>query len=144
MAAGATKSGCHGQVIVTDEGIRGLRDLTTDQIRHLVKASLREYSARFPRGRDIPLPEGVTLIRTTDLALATYWDMRGCPVVAIQPNQNPRAGRNQAAEFVLADYEGASGRLSLGFVSSEAAEFHSRMGILKKEAIRVRDLKDNG
>jgi hypothetical protein len=140
MAKGANQNRCHGKLSITDRGVRGLRDLTTDQLATLVQVALREYAMRFPGGREVPLPDGVKLITTTDLALATYWDMRGCPVVAVRPSQDPRAGRHQAAEFVHADYEGAANRLSLAFVSSEAAEFNGRMGTLKKEAIRVRDL----
>ena len=124
---------------VTEDGVRGLRDLTTDLLAVLVKASLREYSGRYPCGRDLPLPEGVELITTTDLAIATYWDMKGCPVIAIRRNADPRAGRHQGAEFVCADFNGASERVALAFVGSESAEYQARMGILKKEAIRVRD-----
>jgi hypothetical protein len=140
MATGANQTRCHGSLSITENGVRGLRDLAVDALAILVKAALREYSGRFPNGREMPMPEGVELIITTDLALATYLDLRGCPVVAIRPNTDPRAGRHQAAEFVCADYEGASSRISLAFISSEAAEYNTRMGTLKKEAIRVRDL----
>ena len=139
MALGANDDRCHGQVRISDGKVRGLRDITTDQLAVLVKMALREYAGRFPGGREVPLPDGVSVVTTTDLALATYWDMRGCPVIAVRRNQNPRATRNQAAEFVHADYDGASNRLALAFVSSESSEYQARMGILKKEAIRVRD-----
>jgi hypothetical protein len=126
---------------ITDDAVRGLRDLTTDQLAALAKAALREYAGRFPNARNVPLPNGVTLVTTTDLALATYWDMRGCPVVAVRPSTAPRAGRHQAAEFVHADYDGSSKRLALAFISSESADYNARMGTLKKEAIRVRDMR---
>lgn len=139
MADGASQSRCH-KLSITGESVRGLRDLATDQIKAVVKMSMREYAGRFPGGRDVPLPEGVKLLTTTDLALATYLDMNGCPVVVIRPNTDPRAGRHQASEFVIADHDGSANRISLAFVSSEPAKFNARMGILKKEAIRVRDM----
>lgn len=137
MSGGNGHSRC--PLRITDDSVRGLRDLTTTQLATLAKATLREYAGRFLGGREMPLPGGVKLVYTTDLALATYWDMHGCPVVGIRPNRSPRAGRNQAAEFVCADHENNSDRLALAFVSSESAGFNARMGTLKKEAIRVRD-----
>ena len=139
MADGASQSRCH-KLSITGDSVRGLRDLATDQIKALVKMSLREYAGRFSGGREVPLPEGVKLITTTDLAVATYLDLNGCPIVGIRPNKDPRAGRHQAAEFVIADHDGAADRVSLAFISSKPAEFNARMGILKKEAIRVRDM----
>lgn len=140
MGNGASQARCPASLTITENGVRGLRDLTPDLLSILVRAAMREFAGRFPNGREVPLPEGVNLITTTDLALATFWDLRGCPVVAIRPNTDPRAGRFQAAEFVCADYEGASNRIALAFISSEAAEYNTRMGVLKKEAIRVRDM----
>src|SRR4030043_940951 len=105
MVAGATKSGYQGQVTIVNENVRGLRDLTTDQLATLSRCALREYAARFPGGREVPLPEGVSLFTTTDLALAAYLDMRGVPVVGVRPSRDPRASVNQAAEFVCADYQ---------------------------------------
>jgi len=140
MANGANPARRGGDLQITENGVRGLRDLATDDLAILVKAAMREFAGRFPGGREVPLPEGVELIITTDLALATYLDLKGCPVVAIRPNTDPRAGRHQAAEFVCADFEGASARISLAFISSEAAQYNTRMGTLKKEAIRVRDM----
>lgn len=126
---------------ITDDSVRGLRDLTTDHLTLLVKSAMRELASRFHGGREIPLPEGVNLIYTTDLALATYWDRHGCPVVGFRPNPSPRAGRNQAVEFVHADHDHSSERLAVAFASSDEAAFNARMGILKKEAIRIRDMR---
>jgi hypothetical protein len=134
-----TGNGCRGQTLaVTKDGVRGLRDLTKDQLGSLLKAAHREYALRFPRGRPIPMPEGVRIIKSSDLAMVAFLDDNGVPVIGVQPNNDPNSGRHQFAVFVLADMDGNADRLRLAFISSEFARCDSKIRALKKQAQQFR------
>lgn len=135
-----TVHGCRDQALsVTVDGVRGLRDLTTDQLSGLLKAAHREYAMRFPRNRRVPMPAGVRIIKSADLALVAYWQNNGVPVVGLERNTNPTAGFHQFTVFVLADIENNADRLKIEYLSSESAKTDSTIRVLKKMAAEFRD-----
>jgi hypothetical protein len=78
------------------------------------------------------MPEGVRVFKSTDLPLVAWWALNGVVVIAVQENRDPRAGRYQQNEYVLADVNENADRLKLEFARSEAAQFDSKMRLLKK------------
>ena len=132
-------NGCRGQALhVTSDGVRGLRDLTTEQIGGLLQAAHREYAIRFPRGRPAPLPDGVRIIRSTELSLVAYWDNNGVPVIGIERNTDPHAGYHQFGVFVLADLNGLADTLRTEYLRSESAKMDHKIRGLKKMAAEFR------
>ncbi len=119
-----------GQAIqVTSDGVRGLRDLTPDLLRVLLQHVHREYAGRFPRGRARQMPDGVKIVRSTDLPLVSFWMMNGVALIDFEVDNS---GRYPRATYILADYEGSIERLTREYPSSEAARFDSTVRGLKK------------
>lgn len=126
-------------VNVSGQAIRGLRDLTKDQLSKLLQEAHREYTARFPHGRPPRMPTGVNRITSTELALVAFWVLNGLPLVGIEPNPDARASNHQASVFVLADWEGQADRLRREFTNGRFAQYDGILRGLKKEAVRYRD-----
>jgi hypothetical protein len=78
------------------------------------------------------MPEGVRVFTSTDLDLVAWWDNNGVPVIGVQENRDPRAGRFQRNEYVLADINGNAKRLQGEFIRSESAAFAAKVRGLKK------------
>lgn len=144
MRSGAAGTRRGEAITVTTDGVRGLRDLTTDQLNVLLRAAHREYAGRFPRGRPSPLPEGVRIIKSTELPLVAYWVLNGVPLIAVQPNRDPDAGFHQFGEFILADINENADRLQMEFASSTCARFDGLIRGLKKQATQFRRDRQRG
>jgi hypothetical protein len=144
MRSGADSTRRGQAITVTSDGVRGLRDLTTDQLDVLLRAAHREYAGRFPRGRPKPMPKGVRIIKSTELPLVAYWVLNGVPLIAVQPNQDATAGYHQFGEFVLADINKNADRLQMEFASSTCSRFDGLIRGLKKQAAQFRRDRQRG
>ncbi len=144
MRSGAESTRRGQAITVTSDGVRGLRDLTTDQLGTLLQAAHREHAGRFPRGRPVPMPDDVRIVKSSELALVAYWILNGVPLIAVQPNSNEDAGYHQFGEFVLADFNKNADRLQMEFASSQCARFDGLVRALKKQATQFRRDRQRG
>ncbi len=78
-------------------------------------------------------------VSTTDIALASYWHMRGLELFKLKPKRTKNGKGSRYAEIFFRDPEGIAEQLAFEYTNSESMKFDESQRAIKKVIQRTRD-----